>query len=308
MRLSPERCPEPRRLHANIYVSEACGHVAPRAATYDFIVLVGSEYDVSERASLYEQLGVEVEVYPLEPGKTPTLVSLIKLLSRIAERSLYEKVLVEGFGSEGIVAASILVAEGGMDARAAAQRVLALGHGLLSPLEARQLKLLELVATDARDPRRLYNLVDDAYRRGFIHGDAHASSVAELAVEINAALGRIGAPRRVDHFTLFRDALLSPDEPKNLIHAIASALDSTLVGAVRILGLERRGSVLDVLVGCETLLHREQCWPEVEASRGAFTTLAQMLGASRVTYIMMEPEEVACIYYSSVDRGLCEED
>ncbi len=307
MKMTVERCREPRQLYTSIYIGEACGHVAPRAATYDYIVLVGSEYDAAHRASLYNQLGIDVIVYPLEPGKAPTLVSLLRLLSGIAERIPYEKILIEGFGSEGIVAAALLVLEAGLDARTAAQRVLSLGHGLLSPLEARQLKLIEQILVDAGSPHRLYRLIEDAYSRGFLHGDAHASSVAELAVEINSGLERIGAPKRMDNYTLFRDALLAPDEPRNIVHAVASALDSTLVGAVRVIGLERRGNIIDVLVGCETLMHREQCWPEVEASRGAFTTLAQTLGASRVTYLMMEPEEVACIYYASIDRGLCED-
>ncbi|WP_167827888.1 hypothetical protein [Pyrolobus fumarii] len=301
------KCPEPVQLTHNVTLGDACGPVARRAAVHDKVLIVGEEYEAEPRAELYRRLGVDVVVYPLGAGKAPTLVSLLRLLSDLLP-SPHEKLLIEGFGGEGVVAAALLMIVDGVSAREAASRVLSLGHGLTTPLESRLLYILEKVLeTSPGGARQLFEVVKRGYERGFTHGDAHASSVAELAVEVNDALSRLGYFTGLTPYTLFQSALLEPDEPRDPVHAIASALDSTLVGAVKTVAFIREGNKLEVLVGCETLMHREQCWPEVEAARQRIEAIAKKAGFRSVTYIMAPPEEVACILYRDVDRGLCEE-
>ncbi len=301
-------CPEPREAASGVYVGEACGPVSKRAALFDHVVIVGEEYEAEPRAEMYRRLGVDVIVYPVSAGKTPTLVSLIRLLSHALPSTPHEKLLIEGFGAEGVVAAAAAIVVDRLGDNEAASRLLALGHGLTTPLDSRLLHLLHRVLNSSPDWfDSLAATVEEGYRRGFTHGDAHASSVAELAVELEEQLERLGAGIVHNPYVLFRQAVLHPDEPRDPIHAAASALDSTLVGAVKTIHLARNGPTLEVYIGCETLLHQEQCWPEAREAEQHLTRLARLAGFIRLAFIMAEPEEVACMNYRSVDPGLCEE-
>ena len=299
-------CPEPRQLTSNIHVAQACGPVAPRAAVYDRVIIVGEEYEAEPRLELYNSLGVDATLYPLSSGKTPTILSIVRLVHENMP-SEHEKLLIEGFGAEGVVAAAFLLASERIAPRDAAAKLLALGHGLTTPLDSRLLYLLYRVLETSPDWfQSVASTVMKGYRSGFLHGDGHASSVAELAVELNEELARLGYFTGYTPYMLFRDAVLHPDEPTNPIHEVASALDSTLTGAVRVVALRRDGATLYVLVGCELLLHHEQCWPEVEAAAPKMERLAYKAGFEKIRYVMTSPEEAACLSYSSIDRGLCE--
>ena len=300
-------CPEPRRLTSRVYVASACGRVAPRAAAFDRVVIVGEEYEAEERLELYNSLGVEAILYPLSSGKTPTMLSLVRLVYE-AMPAEHERLLIEGFGAEGVVAAAFLMVLEAVHPREAASRLLAMGHGLTTPLDSRLLYLLHRVLeTSPEGFHSVAETVKTGYREGFLHGDGHASSVAELAVEINEGLTRLGYYTGYTPYSLFRDAVLHTDEPSNPIHGAAAALDSTLTGAVKTVALERGSGRLRVLVGCELLLHQDQCWPEVDAAAEKIAWIARRAGLERVEYIMASPEEVACLQYAEIDRGLCEE-
>ncbi len=299
-------CPEPRSLTANIHVAQACGPVAPRAAVYDRIIIVGEEYEAEPRLELYNSLGVEAVLYPLSSGKTPTILSIVRLVYENMP-SEHEKLLIEGFGAEGVVAAAFLLAAEKMHPREAAARLLALGHGLTTPLDSRLLYLLYRVLETSPDWfQSVAATVMRGYREGFLHGDGHASSVAELAVELNEELEKLGYFTGYTPYMLFREAVLHTDEPSNAVHEAAAALDSTLTGAVKVVALRRDGATLYVLVGCELLLHQEQCWPEVDAASPKLESLARRAGFQKIRYVMTSPEEAACLSYSSIDRGLCE--
>ena len=301
-----EACPEPRMLTGNIHVAQACGPIAPRAAVYDRVIIVGEEYEAEPRLELYNSLGVEAILYPLSSGKTPTILSIVRLIHENMP-SEHEKLLIEGFGAEGVVAAAFLMVAERTSPREAASRLLAMGHGLTTPLDSRLLYLLHRVLETSPDWfQTVASTVMQGYREGFLHGDGHASSVAELAVELNEELARLGYFTGYTPYMLFRDAVLHTDEPSNVVHEVAAALDSTLTGAVKTVVLRRDGGTLYVIVGCELLLHQEQCWPEVEAAWDKMERLARKAGFEKIRYVMTGPEEAACLSYSSIDRGLCE--
>ena len=301
-----EACPEPRQLTGGIHVAQACGPVAPRAAIYDRVIIVGDEYEGEQRLSLYRSLGVEAVLYPLTSGKTPTILSIVRLVYENMP-SGPERLLIEGYGAEGVVAAAFLIVAERLPPREAAARLLAMGHGLTTPLDSRLLHLLHRVLETSPDWfNSVASTVMRGYREGFTHGDGHAASVAELAVELNEELARLGYFTGYTPFMLFRDAVLHPDEPTSVVHEVAAALDSTLTGAVKAVALRRDGATLYAVIGCELLLHQEQCWPEVEAASPKMERLARKAGFEKIRYVMSAPEEVACLSYAGIDRGLCE--
>ncbi len=280
--------------------------VVRRAARYDTVIVVGEEYVLVDRVEAYSLFGVEARLYPLPAAETPTLMSVLGLLGWLWERvENGRRVLVEGSGGQGVVAAACLVAKGVHPAEAL-RMVREAGMDVYSPLQLRLLALLDALVSsgvDAGEEAARFRSV------AFTGGDAHTASVAEHALE--HAL-RLRGLLPVSPATVYR-AVVEPwraprlNDYEETVVAVARSLDATLVGAVRSTFLEIGESRLTVNVGCTLLMREDECWPEASAADPYYRRLAGYLGLKGVEYHMMDPEEVACRAYWFLDEEMCGE-
>ncbi len=280
--------------------AHAEGGVALRAARFDVVVLVGEVYSLVDRVERYRELGVEVHVYPLPATVAPTMRSVLGLLAWLEERCLRgERVLVEGTGGHSVVAVAHMVARG-VSVGEALAKAGARGFHLLSPLQLRLAVLLDYARRGGVD-------LLEAGRRwrcdAFTGGDAHLSTVAELALEHALCLDGLLplSPPRLFEAVEGRARLT---DAERLVLEASRSLDHTYTGAVKNVALAV-GEKLEVLVGCELVYREEQCWPEAEAAMEAYQGLARMLGLDGVVIGMEHPETLACRVYGVYDPGMC---
>ncbi len=283
--------------------AEPRDHVVRRAAVYDAVLVVGEEYVLVDRVDAYGVFGVEARLYPLPAVEAPTIVSLLGVLGWIFERlGEGRRVLVEGTGAQSVIAAACLIAWGHR-LEEALERVRRAGMEVYSPLQVRILAILEAIASGLDVTREAERFKQHA----FTGGDAHTASVIELAVEQAIQLSPVlpASPARVYQRVVEPSRAPRLNDVEEAVLAAARGLDSTLVGAVRSLYLEPGASRLRVHVGCSLLMREGECWPEAMAADHAFRRLARLFGLDGVEYVMVEPEEAACMAYGERDPSLC---
>ncbi len=280
--------------------------VVRRAAVFDAVVVVGDEYGIVDRFDAYKLLGVEARLYPLPANEAPTLVSLLGLLGWIRRQvSEGRRVLVEGAGGQTIIAIAFMMLEG-MGLTEAIAEARSRGFELLNPLQLRILTILDALRLSGVD---LWGEAEKYRKDAFTGGDAHLSTIVELAIEHYLQLSPflpISASKLYYALTE-RDKHPRLTDSERAILEASKALDHTMIGAVRNIAIENLGSFLRVNLGCMLLLREGECWVEANTADPAYRRIASMLGLKGVDYVMASPEEVACLSYASLYPDVCEQ-
>ncbi len=285
------------------YTRDFTTPVSRRAIDYTMVILVCDPHRVIDRFEAYRALGVDAKIYPLPPYHAPTLYSLLGLLALLEESSRKGRILVEGCGGEAVIAIAHMLFKG-LSLQEAIEKASSSGLNLLSPL---QLRILALVDHALRHGVDLWSLALRLKGCAFTGGDAHKSSILELALEHTLQLAGI-LPLRPSSLV---QAIEEPssnvrlNDVERLVLEACRSLDYTMSGAVKSIAIAPGEDSLEVYLGCELLYRDDQCWPEAEASRPYYDRLAKTLGLKRASFYMDHPETVSCMVYSVLHPEVC---
>lgn len=278
----PHTRPSP---HAPVFCSaRTVAEVAPHLGDIDSVLVAGPLYDAIGFQEYLARSGVEIEIYPLEAYKAPTLDSLLGVVGLLLSRA-GERVLVVDLGPGSLVEASYQLVT------APKSRLLDVlenySDRLLSPLHYRVLYTLATLALVGVDLRR-EALSKEIH--AFTGGDAVASDyvlhVADLAAQGLAASSCVAAAYRRE----------KPPSCMPVLRA-AESLDPLGEGAAEGVAVAPEGPRYRVYIGCRLLGLGDTCLREALSAVEPFSgLLGTKLG--RDSFTPLDPEEVACMIYS----------
>jgi hypothetical protein len=245
---------------------------------FDYVLYVGDLLDGLSLGERLRPLGVEYDVYPLEPLASPTLFSLLGLLGLLRSRLREgQRVAVVDAGTGALVeAAWLLLQEGRLPPRAMVDR-------LTSPLHYRLLYALQVLAEAGVE---LASEADRFTPHAFTGGDAVRSDRVLVAADLEKQLGLRGAAAAV-----YRGS------PPRELAGVLDALDPRMEGAVEVVALRGGPRGVEAVLGCRLLLHPLGCGPEEAAVAEPLAGLLAVHGRRLAAVYSAAPEEAACLAY-----------
>jgi len=261
--------------------------VARRAAAYDYIVLYGDRFLLADRLEAYRFLGVDARLIHVTVSDAPSIPELMGHVGLVARLGRRGRVLVEGLGVEGFLAAALLVARRSGLARAL--RLVRAGgyNAVYNPLQARALVLLDVLGGWVDTLREALTRRDEAYSWEADLALEHAYMLAgfmplSLSRVYRAALGRGGVGGDAERLAVEAGRLLAP--------------------SVRCIYIEPGMEVLSVHLGCSD---PRGCRGLTGVAEKLYSRLARWLGLRGVRVLVEAPFETACLAYGYVDAEMC---